>query len=163
VEFKIENAVVSDVSQILSLIKELAEFENEPEQVEITEEELRNDGFGSNPLYHCFVARDPKTAELLGMALVYFRYSTWKGKSIHLEDLIVKKEVRGNGIGTALLDHVTSYAHQMGVRRLCWEVLDWNTLAIELYESKGAQFLKNWHIVQMDQQTIAQNAQKANE
>ena len=83
-EFKIENAVVSDVSQILGLIKELAEFENEPEQVEITEEELRNDGFGSNPLYHCFVAREPKTADLLGMALIYFRYSTWKGKSIHL-------------------------------------------------------------------------------
>mgnify|MGYP003664484902 FL=1 len=88
------------------------------------------------------------------MALVYPRYSTWKGPVIHLEDLIVTKEMRGTGLGTALLDEVVKYGDELGVRRICWEVLDWNEPAIGFYESKGANVMRDWDVVQLDQKGI---------
>ncbi|WP_455170452.1 GNAT family N-acetyltransferase, partial [Aegicerativicinus sediminis] len=79
---------------------------------------------------------------------------TWKGRAIHLEDLIVKQEYRGNGIGSALLDTVVSYGHNEKVRRISWEVLDWNTPAIELYKKKGGRILEEWRVVQLDEKGI---------
>ncbi len=148
--FIIRDALRSDVSDIHRLIKELAVFEKAENEMVLSIEEVTNDGFGDQPLFHCFVAEDSETQKVVGIALTYLRYSTWKGKALHLEDLIVEVEHRGNGIGSALLDHVISYGKSMKVRRIGWEVLDWNTNAIALYESKGAKVLKNWYVVQLE-------------
>lgn len=149
----IRQAEKTDMPQVLGLIQALALFENEPEAVEITLEDLETHGFGTDKKFVCFVAE--KDGDLVGMALVYERYSTWKGPAIHLEDLIVQQDFRGQGIGTQLLDRVVNYAKAQGVRRLGWEVLDWNINAIKFYESKGAKILKEWRVVQMNEMAIA--------
>src|SRR5687768_8060005 len=100
----IRNGKPEDMSEVLALIQELAHFEKEPEAVIITVEDLVRDGFGPNPLFHVFVAEFDK--EIVGIALYYYRYSTWKGKTIHLEDLIVKESMRGTGVGYALYSEI---------------------------------------------------------
>jgi len=150
----IRQAGPKDMPQVLELIKELAAFEKEPNAVIITAEDLVKDGFGTNPLFTCFVAE--VNGEIQGMALVYYRYSTWKGRTVHLEDLVVRQEMRGTGLGSALYKKVIDYSREQGVKRTEWVVLDWNTHAIEFYERSGATVLKDWHIVQMDE--IAMNA-----
>lgn len=137
---------------VLSLIKDLAVFEKEPDAVEVTLEDLERDGYTVNTLFKCWVAEVEDN--IVGLALVYDRYSTWKGRAIHLEDLIVKAEYRGNGIGSALLDTVVNYGHTEKVRRISWEVLDWNTPAIELYKKKGGRILEEWRVVQLDENGI---------
>lgn len=137
---------------VLELIKELAVFEKEPDAVVITADDLVRDGFGSNPLFYTYVAEVDN--EIIGMALFYYRYSTWKGKTIHLEDLIVKETSRGTGAGSALYKTVLKFAKEQGVRRVEWVVLNWNTHAIQFYERSGATVLKDWHTVQMDEQGI---------
>ncbi len=151
-EFTIRRALKEDMSQVLHLIKELAVFENEPEAVHITEETLINHGVGNQALFTCFVAQ--QEGKILGMALVYFRFSTWEGKSLHLEDLIVSQEYRGKGIGKALYNQVMQYAAQEGVSRVEWVVLDWNTNAIDFYKKSGVTFLKDWHLVQMNKKQL---------
>ncbi|KAB7528975.1 GNAT family N-acetyltransferase [Flagellimonas olearia] len=151
-EYLIRNARKEDMGQVLKLVQELADFENEPEAVEVTQADLEKDGFGENKLFHCFVAEVDD--EIVGIALVYPRYSTWKGPVIHLEDLIVAEKMRGSGLGTALLDEVVKYGHGLGVKRICWEVLDWNDPAIEFYEKKGANVLRDWDVVQLDEKGI---------
>ena len=150
--YLIRKAIKSDMPQVLHLIKELAEFEKEAHAVEVTVEALQNDGFGENPAFQCFVAEINKTVQ--GIALVYQRYSTWKGKALHLEDLIVSNNLRGSGIGTALLDEVVKYGHSLGVKRINWEVLDWNEPAITFYEKKGAKVKRDWDVVHLDEQGI---------
>jgi len=150
--FRIRNAQKNDMPQVLSLIKELAVFEKEPEAVEVTIRDLENDGFSENPSFHCFVAEVHGKIE--GMALVYNRYSTWKGKALHLEDLIVSDVMRGSGIGSALLDEVVKYGHHLGVKRITWEVLDWNEPAIVFYEKKGANIMHDWNVVHLNEQAI---------
>ena len=142
----------SDMPEVLNLIKELATFEKEPDAVEVTVEELQEDGFSDSPEFVCFVAEINKKVQ--GMALAYKRYSTWKGKVLHLEDLIVKRECRGKQIGTKLLDEIVKYAFKIGVKRISWEVLDWNQPAIELYNKKGAKIKEDWRVVHLDQQGI---------
>lgn len=149
----IRTALEKDMSQVITLIQELADFENESHAVEVTAEDLKQHGFGQDPKFHCLVAEENN--DIVGIALVYERYSTWKGPTIHLEDLIVRESHRGKGIGTLLLDWVVKYAKDIGVKRLGWEVLDWNTNAIKFYESKGAKILKEWRVVQMDESAIA--------
>jgi len=133
-EFTIRSAHKNDMKQVFNLINELAIFEKEPDEVELTVSDLENDGFGEFPLFHCFVAEANGNIE--GLALVYNRYSTWKGKALHLEDLIVSEKMRGSGIGSKLLDEVVKYGYQLGVKRINWEVLDWNTPAIDFYLKK---------------------------
>src|SRR5690606_76698 len=146
-EFTIREARQEDMGEVLSLIQELADFEREPDAVELDREDLIEDGF-KRKLFHCFVADTGNG--IGGMALVYPRYSTWKGPAIHLEDLIVAERMRGSGLGTALLDQVVRYAHGLGAKRICWEVLDWNETAITFYEGKGAKVLRDWDVVQLD-------------
>lgn len=138
--------------QVLDLITELAVFENEPDAVEITVSDLENDGFGEHPVFQCFVAEVNGRVE--GIALVYGRYSTWKGKILHLEDLIVSQKMRGSGLGTALLDQVVRYGNDLGVKRISWEVLDWNEPAIEFYEKKGADVKRDWDVVHLTETGI---------
>lgn len=152
--YLIREARAADMGRVLELIKELAFFEREPEAVEVLETDLQRDGFGDQRLFHCFVAEIEGVVE--GMALVYPRYSTWKGPAIHLEDLIITESRRGSGIGTALLDEVVKYGHKLGVKRISWEVLDWNDPAIKFYESKGAKILRDWDVVQLDELAIDQ-------
>lgn len=150
-EFTIREARQEDMGEVLSLIQELADFEREPDAVELDREDLIEDGF-KRKLFHCFVAETGNG--IGGMALVYPRYSTWKGPAIHLEDLIVAERMRGSGLGTALLDQVVRYAHGLGAKRICWEVLDWNETAITFYEGKGAKVLRDWDVVQLDRNGI---------
>lgn len=145
-------SISTDMPQVLRLIKELAVFEKEPNAVIITIDTLVKEGFGKNPLFTCFVAEVEK--EIVGMALVYDRFSTWKGRSIHLEDLIVSEKIRGTGVGKALYSKVIAYAAAQKVKRLEWVVLDWNEGAIKFYEKNGARMLKDWYIVQMDEEGI---------
>lgn len=153
-DYRIRDARKDDMPRVLELIRELAHFENEKDAVELTVQDLARDGFGEEPLFHCFVAEVDGRVE--GMALVYPRYSTWKGPAIHLEDLIVADRMRGSGLGTALLDQVIKYGYQSGVKRIGWEVLDWNEPAIRFYENKGARVLRDWDVVQLDEGGIQQ-------
>lgn len=150
--FNIREAHEKDMPQMLNLIKELAIFEKEPNAVDVTVADLLKDGFGKHPAFRCFVAEINNTIE--GIALVYKRYSTWKGVVLHLEDLIVNPKMRGLGLGTALLDEVVKYSHDLGVKRISWEVLDWNERAIAFYKKKGAKILSDWKVVQLDEQGI---------
>ena len=149
----IRKAKESDMEQVLDLIRELATFEKEPDAVEISTQELIEEGFGNDPLFVCFVAEE--AGKILGAALVYFRFSTWKGRSLHLEDLIVSEQHRGKGIGTLLYRKVMEYAYQQNVSRVEWVVLDWNHPAIAFYEKSGANLLKDWYLVQMDKEGVA--------
>ncbi len=151
-DYNIRQARETDMQQVLALIRELADFEKEPDAVEVKASDLIKDGFGKNKLFQCFVA--VKDKEIGGMALVYPRYSTWKGAVLHLEDLIVSEKVRGSGLGTALLDEVVKYGNELGVKRISWEVLDWNDPAIAFYEKKGARVMRDWDVVQLDERGI---------
>lgn len=151
-DFVIREARAEDMSQVLQLIRELAVFEKEGNEVEVSSEDLVRDGFGAEKLFHCFVAE--YEGGLGGMALIYQRYSTWKGPVIHLEDLIVTEKMRGSGLGGALLAEVVSYAGKLGVKRVSWEVLDWNEPAIQFYESKGAKVMRDWDVVHLDEKGI---------
>ncbi|MBT8280470.1 MAG: GNAT family N-acetyltransferase [Muriicola sp.] len=151
-KIKIRPAKQEDMEQVLHLIRELAQFEKEPEAVEITVAQLITDGFGHSPLFQCFVGE--ADGKISGMALVYPRYSTWKGKVLHLEDLIVTEKMRGSGLGTALLESVVKYGHDLGVKRIGWEVLDWNEPAIAFYEQRGAKVMRDWDVVQLDEKGI---------
>ena len=139
---------------VLNLIKELAVFEKEPDAVVVTVEDLERDGFSENPLFHTFVAEID--SEIVGIALYYYRYSTWKGKTIHLEDLIVNEKMRGGGVGFALYSEIIKQGKKENVRRIEWNVLDWNTPAIDFYEKSGAKLLETWRVVQMDEKGIEQ-------
>lgn len=151
-EYLIRDASVADMPQVLALINELAAFENEADAVEVAIDDLVSDGFGAQKKFHCFVAEQKGT--IVGLALVYPRYSTWKGTVIHLEDLIVTEKMRGSGVGTALLNRVVVYGHELGVKRISWEVLDWNEPAIRFYESKGANVMRDWDVVHLNEQGI---------
>ena len=142
-----------DMAAVLSLIQELAEFEKEPDAVKVTAEDLIRDGFGKQPLFHVFVAEIE--LEIVGIALYYYRYSTWKGKIIHLEDLVVKKNSRGKGIGHALYSEIIKQGQRDNVKRIDWHVLDWNAPAIDFYKKTGAKVLKEWQLAQMDETGIA--------
>lgn len=150
--FIIRKAKKEDMNQVLDLIKALAVFEKEPDAVEISETYLQEKGFGEHPSFQCFVAEVNNTIE--GIALVYKRFSTWKGEVLHLEDLIVNQKMRGQGLGEALLNEVVKYGNELGVKRISWEVLDWNTPAIEFYEKKGANVMRDWNVVHLDEQGI---------
>ena len=144
----IRTATAEDVPEILGFIRALAAYEREPDAVTATEAGLLRDGFGSNPFYFCLMAEeDGRTA---GFALYFYNYSTWLGRpGLYLEDLFVHPEFRGLGIGKALLKKVAAIALEMGCERLQWEVLDWNTPAIEFYRAMGAEFLDEWRNVRV--------------
>jgi GNAT superfamily N-acetyltransferase len=149
----IRKATKNDMKSVLDLIQELAAFEKEPEAVVVTEADLIRDGFSENPLFHCFVAEEENNS-IIGIALYYYRYSTWKGKTIHLEDLIVSENKRGTGAGFALYSEIIAQGKRDNVRRIEWNVLDWNTPAIEFYKKTGAKLLDDWRVVQMDENGI---------
>lgn len=141
-----------DMKLVLELIQELAIFEKEPDAVVVTVADLERDGFGDNPLFYTFVAE--VDGEIVGVALYYYRYSTWKGRTIHLEDLIVREKMRGSGLGFALYSEIIAQGKKDSVRRIEWNVLDWNAPAIDFYKKSGAKILDDWLVAQMDENGI---------
>lgn len=131
-----------DLKQVLELVKELAAYEKAPEEVDNSVERMLNDGFGDNPVFEFFVAE--KNEKIVGIALYFFSYSTWKGKCLYLEDLVVTKSERGQGIGKQLLDKVVEKAKATDARRVQWQVLDWNEPAITFYKKLGAVLDDEW-------------------
>ena len=148
----IREGMPKDIPEVLALIKELAIFEKEPNAVVVTVEDLLRDGFSENPLFYTFVAEVQN--EIIGVALFYYRFSTWKGKTIHLEDLIVKETKRGTGAGFALYTEIIKQGKKDNVKRIEWNVLDWNTPAIAFYKKSGATVLNDWRVVHMDEKAI---------
>jgi len=145
---KIRAATAADVPQILTFIRALATYEREPDAVRATEADLLRDGFGPNPFYFCLIAEH--SGKPAGFALYFFNYSTWQGRpGLYLEDVFVEPELRGLGIGKALLERVAAIAVEKRCPRLQWEVLDWNTPAIEFYRAMGADFLDEWRNVRV--------------
>ena len=151
--FNIRLGKKEDMQAVFNLITELAIFEKEPEAVEITVEDLVRDGFSENPKFKVYVAEQENT--IIGIALFYERFSTWKGRTIHLEDLIVTKSKQKIGAGKALYSAVLKYAKDNNFNRVAWEVIDWNTNAIDFYKSTGATYLNNWSVVQMNKENLA--------
>jgi GNAT superfamily N-acetyltransferase len=144
----IRPATRADIPQILTFIRALATYERDPEAVTATEADLERDGFGPNPFYFCLIAEHE--GRPAGFAFYFFNYSTWQGRpGIYLEDLFVEPELRGKGIGKALLEKVAAIAVEKGCGRLNWAVLDWNTPAIDFYRAMGAEFMDEWRIVRV--------------
>lgn len=141
----IRPATVQDVPLLRTLICELAEFERELAAVTIQEAELIRDGFGNEPKFHALLAE--WHGEPAGYALFFDFYSSWTGRQLFLEDLFVRTNYRGLGIGKALLEKVAQIATGRGCCALRWEVLAWNEPAIEFYRSLGAEFLEGWKLV----------------
>ena len=132
----------NDLPYVLALIKELAVYENAPNEVTVTVEEMERDGFDDNPIFHFFVA--DYEGQIIGIALYYIKYSTWKGKCVFLEDIIVTEVFRKHGIGKKLFDEVVNVAKQMKVQRLEWQVLNWNKTAIDFYKKLNSNFDDEW-------------------
>ena len=150
--FTVRNAVKEDMQSVLDLIIELAVFEKEPDAVDVTIDDLLRDGFSENPKFKLFVAEENEV--VIGIALFYERYSTWKGRAIHLEDLIVTKSKQKIGAGKALYTAVLKYAYDNNFNRVAWEVIDWNINAINFYKSTGATYLNDWSVVQMNKENL---------
>jgi len=148
----IRKAKKSDTGAIFSLVKELAFFEREPDAVIINKKIIKEHGFGKQPLFECFVAE--LNEKVVGIALFYPRYSTWKGPTLHLEDLIVTEEMKGKGIGSKLYNAFLEYANKAGVERVEWAVLDWNRPAMTFYQKRGAKVFGDWRTFQMDKKSI---------
>ncbi len=131
-----------DLTQVLNLVKELAAFEKAYQEVEVTLSEMLNWGFGKEKLFDFFVLEKENT--IVGMALYYYKYSTWKGKCLFLEDIIVTEKERNNGFGKLLFNEVVKVAKKEKVRRMEWQVLDWNAPAIDFYKKYNSNFDGEW-------------------
>ena len=139
----IRSATSADVGLILEFIRGLAEYEREPQAAVATAADLLRDGFGPEPKFRVDIAE--WSGEPAGFAFYFWNYSTWQGRpGLYLEDLFVRPQFRGKGIGKALLVHLARVAVKNNCGRLVWQVLDWNTPAIEFYESLGAKTMKEW-------------------
>ena len=152
-DFKVRLGQKEDMQVVFNLITELAVFEKEPDAVEITVTDLVRDGFSETPKFKVFVAEQEHN--IIGIALFYERFSTWKGRTIHLEDLIVTKSKQKIGAGKALYTAVLKHAYDNNFNRVAWEVIDWNTNAIDFYKSTGATYLNDWSVVQMNKENLA--------
>jgi len=131
-----------DIPAILALVRELAAYEKAPDEVSNTEEMMLKDGFGSTKIYDAFVAE--YEGKIIGTAITYYRYSTWKGKCLYLEDLIVSESYRGIGAGKQLFNTCLEFGKQMGCKRMVWQVLDWNEPALGFYKTYGAHLDGEW-------------------
>lgn len=141
-EVNIRKGLTEDLDQVLALIKELAAYEKAPQEVTNTVEMMKEDGFGPHPVFGLFVAET--AGKIVGIAIYYTKYSTWKGKCIFLEDIIVTESLRGKGIGKLLFERIMEISHTQGVERMEWQVLDWNQPAINFYHKFNANLDPEW-------------------
>lgn len=126
----------------MELVQELANYEKAPNEVTVTLEHFQESGFGENPVWWGFVAKE--NGIIHGFALYYIRYSTWKGQALYLEDLLVTEKMRGKGIGKLLFDRLIEEAKEKGFKRMCWQVLEWNEPAINFYRKYNATLDPEW-------------------
>ena len=131
-----------DIPQVLDLIKELAEYEKALEQVSNTLERLENDGFGDSPVYDLFVAESNN--KIIGIAITFFRYSTWKGKNLYIEDLVVSENFRRRGIGLKIFEKVKEFAEDSSCVGISLQVLDWNKTGINFYKKLNMKLDNEW-------------------
>jgi GNAT superfamily N-acetyltransferase len=153
----IRPATPDDIPEILAFIRELAEYEKEPASAVATHADLLRDGFGPEKRFHCLIAE--WHGQPVGFALYFYNYSTWRGHAgIYLEDLFVRPAFRGKGIGKALLSSVAAIAIAEGCPRFEWAVLDWNTPAIDFYNSLGATPMSEWTTMRLAGDALQQLA-----
>lgn len=148
----IRKGTIDDLPQVHGLIRELAEFERAPLEVTTTVEEMERDGFGENPIYKFFVAEGAEG--IVGIALYYTAYSTWKGRTLYLEDLVVTERLRRQGVGRKLFNAVAQEAKDTGAKRFRWQVLEWNEPAIAFYKTIGADLDGEWINCTMTEEQI---------
>jgi GNAT superfamily N-acetyltransferase len=154
----LRDATRDDVPAIRQLIRDLAEYEKEPQSAVVSEADLLRDGFGERPLFHVVMAE--WDGEMAGFAFYFFNYSTWQGRpGLYLEDLFVRPAHRGRGIGKALLVHLAGIALRENCGRFVWQVLDWNEPAIGFYESLGARVMKEWLTMRVDGEALRRLAE----
>jgi GNAT superfamily N-acetyltransferase len=160
--FTIRPATETDLPVILQLIRDLAEYEREPEAVVATEESLREVLFGSKPAAEVLLALEEEHA--VGFAVFFHNFSTWLGRpGLYLEDLFVRPSERGKGYGRALLERLAQIAHERGCGRMEWAVLDWNEPAIQFYKKLGAQPMTEWTVFRLTRDEIARLAGRGKE
>lgn len=138
----IRPGVKADLPRTLELIKELARYERAPDEVITTVPQMERDGFGPNPIFGFFVAE--RSGVIIGISLYYWRYSTWKGKRLYLEDIIVTESERGKGAGKLLFDRTMKFAVDEGCTGMMWQVLEWNEPAIKFYKKYDAKLDDEW-------------------
>jgi GNAT superfamily N-acetyltransferase len=148
-QFSIRKGTKADIPAVFDLIVELAVYEKAPHEVTNSVEQMYKDGFGEHPLFGFFVAETTEK-QIVGLSLYYYRYSTWKGKRLYLEDLIVTQEMRGHGLGEKLLQATITEAKDTQCTGVMWQVLDWNEPAIKFYERFGVRFDGEWVNVHLD-------------
>lgn len=141
-EVKIRKAEKADMSGVLALVQELADYEKASHEVIMTVADYERDGFGTQPLFGCFVAE--KNGTIVGISLYYWRYSTWKGKRLYLEDIVVSEKERGQGIGKLLFDRTMQEALDENCSGMLWQVLDWNEPALNFYKKYNARIASDW-------------------
>ena len=141
-EITIREGTAKDIPTIFKLIKELALYEKAPDEVITNEEQMYEDGFGENAIFKFIVAEVDN--EVIGMALYYWKYSTWKGKGIYLDDIVVTEKFRRKGIGKLLMDEIIKIAAREKANKLEWQVLDWNEPAINFYKKYNVEFDGEW-------------------
>ena len=141
-DVNIRMGIKADLPRALELIKELALYEKAAEQVSNTVERMEEDGFGSNPIYGFFVAEQED--RIVGLALYYYRYSTWKGKRLYLEDIIVTQSQRGKGLGKMLFERIMKFTLEQNCTGMMWQVLDWNKPALDFYKKYNAKLDEEW-------------------
>ncbi|MFI5186779.1 MAG: GNAT family N-acetyltransferase [Chitinophagales bacterium] len=139
---KIRKAIKEDCPRLLELVQELATYERAPQEVTVTAEHFIESGFGEKPVWWAFVAE--VNNEIVGFALYYIRYSTWKGQAMYLEDILITNEMRGKGIGKLLFDRMIEEAKEKKFNRIIWQVLDWNEPAINFYKKYNAEIDGSW-------------------
>ncbi len=148
----IRKGLKNDLPAVLNLIKELADYEKSLKEVTITLKDLEKDGFGKHPWYWFLIAEKNKT--IIGLSFYWIRYSTWKGKFLFLEDFIIKKEYRRSGIGSELFEATIKECHKLKLNGMIWQVLDWNTPAIDFYKKYNANISSDWLNGKLDKKQI---------
>ena len=141
-EIIIRKAVKADCAGALKLIKELAVYEKQPEAVTNNIQDMEQDGFGPQPVFYMHVAE--LQGEIVGISIYFIKYSTWKGRGVYLDDIVVTEHMRGKQIGAKLLQEVFNFARDIGAKQVHWQVLDWNEPAINFYKKYNAELDSEW-------------------
>ena len=144
-DIRLRKAKKEDCPRLLELVQELATYERAPEEVTVTLEHFVESGFGNSPVWWAWVAENE--SEIVGFALYYIRYSTWKGQRMYLEDILVTNECRGKGIGSLLFNKLIEVSKEKNLKAICWQVLDWNEPAINFYKKISNDFSRQIHIL----------------
>ncbi len=156
----LRKATAKDIPLILSFIRELAEYERAPNAVACNEEDLRRDGFGPSPKFRVIIAE--WNGEPAGMAFFFYNYSTWQGRpGIFIEDLFVRAQFRGKGVGRALMAKLAKTATDEQCHSIRWEVLEWNKPAIDVYQHLGSKFREGWRIMQVSGEELRELAKSS--